>query len=104
MPEGGRDPVLPLTYRDPSPSESAPVPVFGISVFHSSVLLICQKPYIVESTIQTYHPSSGALCLLPVRQYYVQNPLQVSSFSAKYISTGRIAGAGVLGQVGQILA
>ena len=103
MPEGGRDPVLPLTYRDPSPSESAPVPVFGISVFHSSVFLICQKPYIVESTILTY-PSSGALCLQPVRQYYVQNPLDVLSFSAKYISTGRIVGAGVLGQVGQILA
>ena len=51
MPEGGRDLVLPLTYRDSSPSESAPVPVFGKSVFHSSVLLVSQDPYIVESTI-----------------------------------------------------
>ena len=76
-------PGAPSYISGPSPSESAPVPVFGISVLHSSVFLIFQKPFI-ESTIRAYHPSSGALCLLPVRQYYVQNPLEVPNFSEKY--------------------
>ena len=37
-------PGAPSYISGPSPSESAPVPEFGKSVFHSSVLLICQNP------------------------------------------------------------
>ena len=44
-------PRAPSYISGPSPSESAPVPVFGISVFHSSLFLVCQNLYIVESTI-----------------------------------------------------
>ena len=133
MPEGGRDLVLPLTYRDPLLQNLLQFlylvylyfivlyflffrnllsnPQFEHTIHPLVLYAFClwgNTMYKIHWKYPTFQKSTTTSLVLYIvclwGKRHVQNPLQVSSFSAKYISTGRIAGAGVLGQDGQILA